>query len=149
MIFDTLDNLELYAPLLPEMQTIIEVMDRGDVYDGKAGTYKTPNPKVSYEILEYLTDRDGKDYQSKKKESEVDIVLEGGELVSTTWREYVKSAPYDKEKDLTIVEGEPLSVVRAETGRFLLFFPGEPHKCGVPLGEVAKVKKVIFHVTEK
>jgi len=145
MLFDTLDNLELYQPLLPLLQTVIEVMDKGDVYTMKDGSYATDNPNVRYSIGSYMTSSEGKRYEIHKKATDVQIMLEGEELMSVTWREAVKDAtPYDEAKDIHFCDGDPLLVMHAAVGRFCVFFPGEPHKPGVPVVNPMACRKVVF-----
>jgi len=148
MIFDTLDNLELYLPLLPQLKKVIEVMDRGEVYAMECGLYTTQDEKVRYRILSYMTSDAKKQYEIHKNAVDVQIVLEGEELMSLSWRESIKDAsPQDGEDDTLLVEGEPLSVVHASVGRFVVFFPGEPHKCAVAVANAQRCKKVVFKLT--
>ena len=148
MLFDSLDNLELYYPEVPRMQTVVEIMDKGDVYGMEPGSYQTKDPKVRYIISEYETDSKEKPYEIHRRATDVQIMLEGEELMSVSWREAVKEAdkPYDKESDVQYTTGEPLAVWHAARSRFAVFLPGEPHKTGVAIGFPAKVKKVTFKI---
>ena len=94
MLFDSLDNLELYYPEVPRMQTVVEIMDKGDVYDMEPGSYQTKDPKVRYIISEYETDSKEKPYEIHRRATDVQIMLEGEELMSVSWREAV---PYQRE----------------------------------------------------
>ncbi|MFA6891785.1 MAG: YhcH/YjgK/YiaL family protein [Sphaerochaetaceae bacterium] len=147
MLFDTLDNLELYLSILPELQTVIEVMDKGEVYEMKNGSYSTKNQEVSYNIVSYLSGGQDDRYEAHRKTTDLEILLEGEELMSLTWREAVKDAtPYDAVKDVCFCDGDPLVVVHAAVGRFCVFFPGEPHRTGVPVVNPLQCRKVVFRI---
>jgi len=149
MIFDTLENLEMYIPVLPQLKTIAEAMDHDNVYELEKGKYKTPDSKVSYEVLEYVSSSSDKPFEFHKNTTIVEIVLSGCELMSTTWRELKDQAEvFDKKTDTGIFPCEPVSVLQATQGRFAVFFAGEPYKTGISYADNVPVKKVIFRVDE-
>ena len=150
MIFDTLENLEMYTPVIPHLDAVIKAMDHDDIYDREVGSYRTLDPKVVYNVSETVTTNADKPFEFHKNHTDVQIVLSGNELMSTSWRELQREASsYDKEKDMGLVDkGEALSVILASQGRFVVFFPGELHKCAVANGEECKVKKVIFKIED-
>lgn len=148
MLCDSLEHLELYYPLVPRLQTVVEVMDKGDVYDMEPGAYQTKDPRVRYLISSYETDAKDHPYEIHRRTTDVVIMLSGEELMSVSWREAVKEAdtPYNKEEDVQYTTGEPITVWHAAQGRFAIFLPGEPHKEGVAIGLPSKVKKVVFKI---
>ena len=149
MVFDTLDQLEMYIPVLPSIRLIADIMDHDDLYELPCGTYKTKDDKVSYTISEYMTSASDRPFEYHTNSSILMVVLKGQELLSTSWREMKKeSISYDKAKGTGFFQGEPISVLQATQGRFAVFFPGEPYKSGVAAGESALVKKVVFRVEE-
>ena len=148
MIFDTLDQLEMYIPLLPALRVVADVMDHDDVYDKEPGTYSTYDKKVSYTVMEYRTSQ-SRQFEFHKDHTSVQIVLKGQELMSTTWRELKRQCEnFNSTSDVGFLDAEPISVLQATQGRFAVFFPGEPYKAGVSYGEPAVVKKVIFKVLD-
>lgn len=150
MIFDTLENIELYIPLLPQLKTIASAMDHDDVYDLKPGHYATPDKNVSYDIYEYNTSSAEKPFEFHKNTTVFEAVLSGNELMSTSWRELKNEAlSYDAKTDTGMFKAEPLSAIQASQGRFVVFFPGEPFKTGISIAESDKVRKIIFKVSEK
>ena len=148
MIFDTLDQLEMYIPVLPAPRVIADVMDHDDVYEKAPGNYSTYDAKVSYTVMEYRT-LEGRQFEFHKNHTSVQIVLKGQELMSTTWRELKRQCEhFNDASDVGFLDAEPISVLQATQGRFAVFFPGEPHKTGVSYGEPAIVKKVVFKVLD-
>lgn len=149
MIFDTLENLEMYAGVLPQLKTIAQAMDHDNVYELEKGKYTTPDPKVTYEVCEYTTNASDKPFEFHKNTSIVEIVLSGRELMSTTWRELKDQASaFDKKTDTGIFPADPITVLQASQGRFAVFLAGEPYKTGICYAEPEPVKKVIFRVDE-
>lgn len=149
MIFDSLDQLELYVPVLPALRVVASVMDHDDVYEKECGTYCTYDEKVSYVVSEYRTSAGGKQFEFHKKHTCVQIVLKGQELMSTTWRELKNQCEnFNNSSDIGFTDAEPISVLQATQGRFAVFFPGELHKTGVSFGEPSLVKKVCFRIED-
>ena len=149
MVFDTLDQLEMYIPVLPSIRLIADIMDHDDLYDMAPGSYKTKDPKVTYKILEYMTSAADRPFEYHKDHSDLMVVLSGQELMSTSWRELKnQSISYDQKTDTGYFNAEPISVLQASQGRFAIFFPGEPHKSGVAAGEPSPVKKVVFKIED-
>ncbi|MBQ3728563.1 MAG: YhcH/YjgK/YiaL family protein [Spirochaetales bacterium] len=149
MVFDTLDQLEMYIPLLPAIRVIADTMDHDELYDKAPGKYTTRDSKVTYTISEYMTSTADKPFEFHKDHSDVMIILSGQELMSTSWRELKsQSQAFDSKVDVGFFQADPITVLQASQGRFAIFFPGEPHKSGVALGEPSLVKKVVFKVED-
>lgn len=149
MVFDSLDQLEMYIPILPALRVVADVMDHDDVYDKECGTYSTYDDKVSYVVSEYKTSVGGRQFEFHKDHSCVQIVLKGQELMSTTWRELKSQCEnFNATSDIGFTDAEPISVLQATQGRFAVFFPGELHKTGVAFGEPSIVKKVCFRIQD-
>jgi YhcH/YjgK/YiaL family protein len=149
MLFDTLDNLELYIPVLPKLAKVIEIMDRSLPYDAQPGEYATDDPDVRYIVSAYTTSVAPKQFESHRKETDVQILLEGEELMALSWRDLAANAsPYDESSDCVLFDGEPTVVMQAAPGRFAIFFPGDTHISQVAIGEPAAVKKVVFKIKD-
>lgn len=150
MIFDTLDKLEMYIPLVPKLKAVAEAMDHDNIYDKEKGKYTTPDPDVTYEVQEVTTSVSDVPFIVHKKHTVISIVLSGVELASTTWRELKDQAiAFDAKTDTGLFQAEPISALQSAQGRFALFFAGEPYKTSVALGESQRVKKVIFRIREE
>lgn len=148
MIFDTLSNLELYVPIVPQLKTVAEAMDHDNVYELAKGHYTTPDSSVTYNIIEYSSAVSKEPFQFHKNQTIVQIILSGSELFSTTWRELAKQpSNYNKNADTGFLEGEPISVLKAEQGRFAVFLPCEPYKCSSSQDDIG-IKKIIFTIKE-
>lgn len=140
----------MYLPLLPKLQKVIEILDRGQIYEQAEGTYTTDDSDVCYVITSYETDTKPGQFEIHRRDTDVQIVLAGSELLAMTWRELVSTAgSYDADNDVSFLDGgEPTVVVNAIPGRFVIFFPGEPHKAKVASGEISTVKKLVFKLKD-
>lgn len=83
IIFDTLDNLELYQGISDKILGLITVMDRSLPYDQGPGRYTCPeDDKIVYEIDAYPTTREGRLEMPSEREYSMEIVLEGESVTS-------------------------------------------------------------------
>ena len=83
IVFDTLDNLELYQGISDKILRVITIMDRSLPYDQGPGHYKCPeDDSVIYEIEAYPTTFNGKKEIPSEKEYSMEIVLEGEAVTS-------------------------------------------------------------------
>lgn len=150
MIFDILEKLEMYIPCVPQLRTVADAMDHDDVYNLACGKYRTPDKNVEYRVVETVTSTAERPFEFHKNTTVVEIVLEGNELASTTWRElHDEASAFDEKSDTGYFFAEPISVFNATKGRFLVFLPGEPYKTGTSAGDNLPVKKVVFTINEK
>jgi beta-galactosidase beta subunit len=78
MVIDLLDHLEWYVSLHPRMQALIELLDRGEVYEQAEGTYE--HRGIDYQILYQQSSERGHD--DRAKGTEVHVLLEGEEIFS-------------------------------------------------------------------
>jgi YhcH/YjgK/YiaL family protein len=144
MIYDTLSNLCLYCPLVPQIQTIVTLLKQENLEDLEAGEYSLPTGKSYYTVSDSNASLEQSRFEMHRESTSVCIVLEGNANVVLTWREHAKGLPYNVARDLVVLEGDPTGVVNATKGHFIIFFPGEPFKIGNTTENEKKVKKVIF-----
>lgn len=83
IIFDTLDELESYKGVVPELNTVIDVMDHSLPYDETPGEYKNPGEDKGVHIVDaFLTSANGFAGALESGKLYVEICLEGEEIVS-------------------------------------------------------------------
>lgn len=149
MIYDTLENLKRYVSALPGLETVCEVVESGVLDHAKDGSYATKDPKVRYNVMMVTS---GNDVHSKKEvhknHADVQICLEGGEEPEASLHEYsAQSIVWNADGDAGFLPLEPECRFDLVPGRFLLFFPGEPHMGNYPYrGKAGRVRKVVFKV---
>lgn len=122
MVLDVLDCLEWYRSLHPQMQQVIDILDRSEVYDQTKGTYVVE--ELVYSIETYLTSAEG--VVRKAKQDQLQVILEGEELFSLQ------------------VEDKPEMVFPLTTGMFVFVRSEEVYRHRQELNGIKAVKKVVF-----
>ena len=83
LVFDVLDQLETYAPIIPHMDDVINVMDHSKPYDDDPGEYKCREKgDTTYKVSVHLSSEKGFPGDNFPSHTVVEIVLEGEEMVS-------------------------------------------------------------------
>jgi hypothetical protein len=88
MILDLLDHLEWYRGIHPSMQQIIDLLDRGEVYEQEPGSYSEGG--IAWQITEVFSGAIAVAEQASC--AQLQIILEGEELFCITGSHGVKSA---------------------------------------------------------
>lgn len=144
MIFDSLDKLYLYEAAFPSLQTVRQILEDKDLLNKAPGSYTTEDSNCRYNICEYETVKE-KEFEIHQKEADVQIMLEGSEVMTSAPRELGRKAKaYDKEQDITFVGGSQCVNLIGSPGYFTIFLPGEPHSPGLAMSSQEKVKKIVF-----
>ena len=144
MIYDKLDNLDLYAGLFPGVwQKINEFFSAGTVPE--LGRHDLlPDGKLYVNVQKYaphLYDEEKVEYH--RDYIDIQLLLLGEEkIIYTPINGLEEAIPYDAEKDYgmdRMAEGKG-TVLDMNVGNFVIFFPGEGHEpcVGDPDSEVIK-----------
>lgn len=144
MIFDLLDQLEYYSDQIPALKIVGELLDR-EIALNPVGFYTTRDPKLNYEIQEYRCDLKERDFQIDKDFIQIHILVKGKEIQGFSHRDLSYQVKEYK-NGIANIKGEPVGALQVNQGRFTIFFPNEPFKCGLSVGEDEEVKKIIFRL---
>ena len=117
MIYDTLDNLEEYRGMLPNLDTLIETLPA-----------------------------EGRFFETHSRYIDLQTDIEGAEICEVTLGPVREHKPYDEEADCALYEGETTSAVVLGEDRFALFLTEEPHRPLVRAAGCDKVKKAVFKI---
>lgn len=147
MIFDTLNHLSDYLPLMPDLSEVIKILQQPDFANKPAGRYETDNPAVRFNIDEYQTVLEPKQFEFHQQYADVQIVLQGQEIHHTALRDDIAIVQhFDKQRDIAFFDSLPVGEYLLEEGRFCIYFPSEPHRSQLATDEPAFVRKVVFKV---
>ncbi|MBO4576283.1 MAG: YhcH/YjgK/YiaL family protein, partial [Neisseriaceae bacterium] len=80
MIYDTLNHLADYLPIMPLLAEVIKILQQTDFMQKPAGRYETNNPTVRFNIDEYQTVLEPKPFEFHQQYADVQIVLQGQEI---------------------------------------------------------------------
>ena len=150
MIYDTIENLAQYAPLLPGLEKAAAFLARKDLAQLPDGRVEIDGDRVFANLQTYATKPiDMRGFEAHRQYADVQVVLGGeGELcgVAVPTDEQDVVAPYDGAKDVLFCAPPLCEWFRLTPGFFALFLPQDAHEPGRQLGEVAKVRKCVVKI---
>ena len=144
MVIDKIENLEKYASLNPLFSQAIEFLKSTDLNAHEIGKVKLQGDDlvVNFAQARPKTKEEAK-LETHNRFIDIQIPLDGVEVMGYTPRADLPEAEYNAEKDITFYPGLAESYLTINPGMFAIFFPEDGHAPGVtPDG----VKKVIVKV---
>lgn len=144
MVIDKIENLEKYASLNPLFSQAIEFLKSTDLNAHEIGKVKLQGDDlvVNFAQARSKTKEEAK-LETHNRFIDIQIPLDGVEVMGYTPRADLPDAEYNAEKDITFYPGLAESYLTIKPGMFAIFFPEDGHAPGVtPDG----VKKVIVKV---
>lgn len=144
MVIDKIENLEKYASLNPLFAQAIEFLKSTDLNAHEIGKVKLQGDDL---VVNFAQARPKMKEEAKLETHnrfiDIQIPLDGVEVMGYTPRADLPDAEYNAEKDITFYPGLAESYLTIKPGMFGIFFPEDGHAPGVtPDG----VKKVIVKV---
>uniref|UniRef100_UPI0025BB19B5 YhcH/YjgK/YiaL family protein n=1 Tax=Fusobacterium sp. TaxID=68766 RepID=UPI0025BB19B5 len=119
-------------------------------YENKAiGRNEIEKDDVFFNVQEIITkDIEGSFFETHKKYIDIQIVIEGSEnygiLLSDKDLEIVE--PFNFEKDFTLFNKKPETIITLTPEDFIIFFTDEPHMPGLKVLEKKAIKKVVYKI---
>ena len=144
MVIDKIENLEKYASLNPMFAQAIEFLKSTDLNAHEIGKVNLQGDDlvVNFAQARPKTKEEAK-LETHNSFIDIQIPLDGVEVMGYTPRADLLDAEYNAEKDITFYPGLAESYLTIKPGMFAIFFPEDGHAPGVtPDG----VKKVIVKV---
>lgn len=147
MIYDSINNLETYASLSPDIRIGLEFL-RDANPDIENGVYQL-NPRVKAIVSEYETKPHNENgYEAHRQYIDIQYTLKGTERVAClSLEKLTETKPYDEDGDYALYTTirQP-SVLSLQPGYFAIFFPQDGHMPGLSAPTPAPVKKVVVKV---
>ncbi len=146
MIYDKIDNLEIYAGISEDIRLGLEWL-RDVNPDIDKGVYEL-SPRVKAIVSEYITKEVNENgFEAHRDYIDIQYILKGREKICCLPLEYLKETKsYNHEKDAAfyeIVSVTPQEVVIGN-GYYAVFYPQDGHMPGLCAGECKAVKKVVI-----
>lgn len=147
MIYDKLDNIGYYRGVSAWFDIAANFLENTDLNDLPLGRTEVFEDKVFVNVMEAVAkDEDEVEYEVHKKYMDIQIDLEGTEMILIGDTPTGESRAFDEEIDFgTVVCGKAASLVMGP-GRFVLCMGQEPHKPGVAVLEERRLKKCVVKV---
>lgn len=125
MILDYTKNIELYAPVLKNLDKALAAIQALPTLE--PGRYEFDG---GYFMIQTGTTNpmEPGDYEAHRKYIDVQMILEGSELVA--WKELSETTlvEYSEEKDFAVCSGPIEEVVNVKEGMFYAVYPHDAHK---------------------
>ena len=148
MIYDKIDNMELYAGISEDLSLGLEYLKNVSP-DVELGVHEL-SPRVKAIVSEYTTKEDNENgYEAHREWIDIQYLLKGSEKICCLPLEYLKETKaYDSSKDAAFYEevGVAAQEMLLGNGYFAVFFPKDGHRPGLCTGECKMVKKVVVKV---
>lgn len=148
MIYDKIDNLEIYAGISEDIRFGLEWL-RDVKPDIEKGVYEL-SPRVKAIVSEYTTKEVNENgYESHKKFIDIQYLLKGNEIICFLPLEYLKETKaYKKEIDAAFYEEIKVCPQNLLIGNeyFAIFYPQDGHMPCLRLNTPDEVKKVVLKI---
>lgn len=146
MIIDKLENHHLYSGLSNRIKMAFDYVTQTNLANTPIGKYEIDDNNVFAIVMEYLTN-DIEDANPEGHHAYIDLqyIISGTEYVGVTTLTNQQPISQNKEKDLDFYN-IPSSLVKFDTGTFMIFFPDDLHMPSVHLDTPQKVKKVVVKI---
>ena len=149
MIYDTLNNIEFYQGLSPDIYEGLKFLRQVNP-DIAVGTYQlTPNVKAI--VSEYTTKEANENgYETHRQYIDIQYLLKGKEKIACLpLEELSETKPYSEETDAAfynVASDYSPSILDLRPGYFAIFYPQDGHMPQMCVNEPEKVKKVVVKV---
>ena len=147
MIYDSLGNFSEYSCLHKNFKNVREFIRDNSLQDMTAGKHEVNIHGAFLLIEDYQTKEISEGYiECHRKYIDIQIILEGREIIGACHIEDCKAFPYDPVKDFQKLEGE-VSLIKMTPDRFTIFFPRDWHMTRIKYGDIpVRVKKAVFKI---
>ena len=148
MIYDKIDNLELYSGILDDIRRGLEYLQELKP-DIEKGLYELSS-RVKAIVSEYTTKEDNEyGYEAHRDYIDIQYLISGSEKICCLPLEYLKETkPYNKEIDASFYvekDVKPQELLLGN-GYFAVLFPQDGHMPQLCVDEPSSVKKVVVKV---
>ena len=149
MIYDTLNNIEFYKGLSPDIYEGLKFLQQVNP-DIAVGTYQlTPNVKAI--VSEYTTKEVNENgYEAHRQNIDIQCLLKGTEKIAfLPVKDLSETKPYSEETDVAFFNAVPdhsPTTLDLRPGYFAIFFPQDGHMPQLCGNKPEKVKKVVVKV---
>lgn len=168
MIYDTIDRLSFYEPLLPGIRLVKGFLESPDIPEIANGRYDLDGENLYASIESYYTHPvDISRFEAHRRYIDLQILVEGRHIVtksgivseercgdfelcgvSSPVGSLSVTTPYDEQKDILFGQAAKAGWVNLTKTHFAVFFPNDAHLPGChPLGRILPpVRKCVFKI---
>ncbi len=140
MIIDKFENLEKYVSLNPLFAQAFEFLKTTDLLAHELGSVvlKEGQLKVNF-VASRPKGKEEAKIETHDKFIDIQIPLDGGELMGYSPRADLPEEAYNAEKDITFYKGLASDYFQLKPGMFAILFPQDGHAPAITPTEIRKV----------
>ena len=147
MIYTDISNIRRYCGMGEYLDKAFDYLATHSLKDMEAGHYEIDGKMVYLNVLEYETIAEEEAFfEAHGKYADIQMTVEGEELVGVSEMAGIKVKTFDQEADLYEVEGPVENYIRLIPGKALVVLPGDAHKLKITKGQPSRVKKAVMKV---
>lgn len=146
MILDVMDNLENYKQLFPRFDTYKDFLVK--LHELPEGKYDLGEGEYFSIMTGETRDLDSAQYEFHKKYLDLQIMLEGSELMQWQNLEKIEKIKFDTEADIGFGTGAG-TLIEIPKGSFYIVYPQDAHAPGIHIEEPKQFRKAVFKLKVK
>ena len=147
MIYTKIERLEQYLGISKYLDEAIGYLVSHPLGELPAGHYDINGDKVYLNVFCYETYSEEEGFfEAHEHYADIQMTVEGEEVVGVSDMSEVSVKSIDKEKDLIEVEGPLEHRMRLSPGKALIVFPEDAHMVKLAAGSPSQVKKAVVKV---
>ncbi|MDD2365049.1 MAG: YhcH/YjgK/YiaL family protein [Desulfuromonadaceae bacterium] len=147
MIFDTLENLELYETVHPGFPDVRAFIAATDLLKLPVGRHPINDKGAYASVNEYNTKAlEDSFIECHIKYIDLQMLVCGEEIIGVAPKKFCVEQPYNNENDLQKLSGK-VDFITLVPGLFAIFFPQDAHEPGLKnIEQSIAVKKIVFKI---
>ena len=147
MIFDAIENAEVYSGLGEKFKTAFEFIKSTDFKSLKDGKIEIDGDNIFAIVQKYKTkNSEDATWEAHRKYIDIQYMISGAENMGFVLADYLEiSEKYNEANDVEILKGLG-DFVQVNEGEFVVFFPDDAHMPGIKIKESEMVHKVVIKI---
>lgn len=147
MIYTNIKSINPEEIVSEKIKKAIDYARKNDLRSLEPGSYPIEGDEIFVNIGEYeSSDESQKSYESHRKYLDLQLMLEGNEVIKFNSINKLQGSPFDEENDYMLLKGEAKGYLVMEEGDIAIFFPNDGHMPGIINKKPSKVKKAVFKI---
>lgn len=146
MIYTEIESLKRYRGMGKYLDEAIDFLCSHPLEEFQAGHYEINGSQLYMNVFDYETILEEEGFfEAHEHYADIQMTIEGEELVGVSEMTKVKIKSIDREKDLIEVTGQPEHYMRLSPGKALIVFPEDAHMVKLAAeGMPSAVKKAVI-----
>lgn len=147
MIYDSLDNIKRYKGISTNLDVAIEFLEKNDIRKLKNGKIEILEDKVFANVMEVVPKEESEvDFEIHKKYIDIQIDVIGSEFLFLGNNIVANVLDYNENTDYGAVHCDDSMCCKLGDNKFVMCFPGEPHKPSIKSDDNGYLKKCVIKV---